>query len=110
MTDPLTHPKKAGREYVSSNEDELAAGIINELTTQLDRIYKDKIMRRQIHTKMHGCVKAAFVVEQTLPKEYRAGVFTIPKTYHAWVRFSNGHTYPKADKKKDVRGIAIKLM
>jgi hypothetical protein len=110
MIDPLIVLKKPGAEYVSASEDRIAAGMINELTAQLDRLYADRPMRRQIHTKMHGCVKAQFVVEQELPDHLRIGVFSIPRTYNAWVRFSNANTIPKPDKKKDVRGIAIKLM
>ncbi|MBC8047635.1 MAG: hypothetical protein H7Y00_12620, partial [Fimbriimonadaceae bacterium] len=62
------------------------------------------------HTKMHGCVKAEFIVEPDLPANLKVGVFSEAKTYHAWVRFSNASTVPKPDKKKDVRGAAIKLM
>src|SRR5688572_23121249 len=110
MTGQLTHPRKTGAEYVSASEDRIAAGMINELTAQLDRIYVDQPMRRQIHTKMHGCVKAQFVVEQDLPEHLRIGVFAIPRMYNAWVRFSNANTIPKPDRKKDVRGVAIKIM
>ena len=38
------------------------------------------------------------------------GVFSKPKTYPIWVRFSNGGTPPKDDKEGDIRGMAIKLM
>ncbi|HSB93746.1 MAG TPA: SRPBCC family protein [Flavitalea sp.] len=110
MSDQLTATKQIGKEYLSANEDRIAAGMINELKAQVDRMYAGKFMRRQIHPKMHGCVKAAFVIEQGLPDHLRVGVFSLPRTYHAWVRFSNASTDPKPDKKKDVRGIAIKLM
>ena len=110
MSEQLTAPKKIGTEYLSASEDRIAAGMINELTAQLDRLYVDKPMRRQIHTKMHGCVKAQFIIEQDLPEHLRVGVFAIPRTYNAWVRFSNANTIPKPDKKKDVRGVAIKLL
>ena len=63
MSEQLTAPKKIGTEYLSASEDRIAAGMINELTSQLDRLYADKFMLRQIHTKMHGCVKARFIVE-----------------------------------------------
>lgn len=110
MTDPSTLLPRAGQEYVSPSEEQIASEMCNELTAQLDRMYKGQVMRRQIHTKMHGCVKAAFVVEPNLPAHLKEGVFATAKTYHAWVRFSNASTVPKPDKKKDVRGVAIKLM
>jgi hypothetical protein len=106
----LIEEKLIGHEYPSSNEETIIAKMVNELKSQLDRLYRGKKMLRQIHTRMHGCVKAAFTIEPNLPNNLRVGVFSQPKTFHAWVRFSNAATKPKPDKKKDVRGIAIKLM
>jgi hypothetical protein len=110
MPDPSTPKLLPGHEYISGNEDAIAAAMVNELEAQLDRLYADRRVLRQIHTKMHGCVKASFAVESGLPEELRVGVFSQERTYHAWVRFSNANTVPKPDRKKDVRGIAIKLM
>ena len=67
-------------------------------------------MRRDVHLKMHGIVKAEFVVEPNLPPELRVGVFSEPRTYRAWIRFSNASSSVKPDLNGDVRGIAIKLM
>ena len=47
------------------------------------------IMRRDAHPKMHGVVRAEFIVEPGLPEELRVGIFREPKTYRAWIRFSN---------------------
>jgi hypothetical protein len=102
--------KQIGREYISADEDSITAAMVKEMEDQVKRMYEDKKMLRQVHTKMHGCVKAEFIVEPDLPKELKVGVFRESKSYHAWVRFSNGNTQPQADKKKDIRGIAIKLL
>lgn len=103
--------KKLGHEYVTYDEDRIAAQMVNEFEAQVTRMYKDKKMLRQVHTKMHGCVKATFAVEKNLPEEMKVGVFAgEPLEYNAWVRFSNGNTKPQKDKKKDIRGVAIKLM
>jgi hypothetical protein len=102
--------KELGREYVTENEEGIIEEMMNYMTAQVDRLYADKKMLRQIHTKMHGCVKATFNIVPNLPSHLRVGVFKEPKTYSAWVRFSNSQTNPKNDKKKDIRGIAIKLM
>jgi hypothetical protein len=110
MPESPTTQHLPGHEYVAGNEDAIAAAMVNELEAQLDRLYADRRMLRQIHTKMHGCVKAAFTVEPGLPEDLRVGVFAEPVTYHAWVRFSNANTVVQPDGKKDVRGIAIKLM
>ena len=110
MTNETAQIKLPGHEYPGANEDEIAAEMANELIAQLDRLYKDKKMFRQIHTKMHGCVKAVFTVEPDLPENLRVGIFKETKSFHAWVRMSNASTNPKPDRKKDVRGFAIKLM
>lgn len=107
---PIHTNPKLGREYIDANEDAIISEMIGEMKAQMDRLYQGKPMLRQIHTKMHGCVKASFTIESNLPAEYQIGIFKEPKTYHAWVRFSNANTIPRADNKKDIRGIAIKLM
>ena len=109
MSVPTTQ-LQVGREYVDPREEEVVAGMIKEMEVQLNKLYKDKKMLRQIHTKMHGCVKAAFIVEPGLPDELKVGVFAEPRKYNAWVRFSSANTKPRSDKKNDVRGIAIKLL
>lgn len=106
----LDFKKKLGHEYIADDEDRIIEEMVTELQAQMDSMYADKKMLRQIHTKMHGCVKAEFIVDPNLDPTLKVGVFKMPKTYNAWVRFSNANTTPKADKKKDIRGIAIKLM
>ncbi|PZX61160.1 hypothetical protein LV84_00148 [Algoriphagus ratkowskyi] len=111
MANTTVSPKIIGREYVQNDEDQIAFKMIQEFEAQVTRMYKDKKMLRQVHTKMHGCVKASFNVEKHLPEALIVGVFAgEPKNYHAWVRFSNGNTKPEKDKKKDIRGVAIKLL
>ena len=102
--------KEVGHEYVDASEDLIAANMVSEFEAQVVRMYADKKMLRQIHTKMHGCVKAAFIIEDNLPPALKVGVFNKVGQYHAWVRFSNASTKPQPDKKKDIRGIAIKLL
>ena len=70
MSDQLSG-KKIGHEYVTADEDSIASQMVNEFEAQVTRMYKDKKMLRQVHTKMHGCVKATFTVEKDLPKELK---------------------------------------
>lgn len=102
--------KALGREYPSPEEPVIITEMVDELKAQVDRLYEGKEMLRQVHTKMHGVVKASFTVESDLPEDLKVGVFNEPKAYNAWIRFSNASTIPKPDKKKDIRGFAIKLM
>src|SRR5262249_27374040 len=67
--------------------------------------------RRDAHPKAHGCVKAEFHVNDTLPDYLKQGVFVPGKDYKAWIRFSNGDPNPdREDIKGDARGMAIKLV
>ncbi|MEP7317916.1 MAG: catalase family protein [Panacibacter sp.] len=102
--------KQTGHEYIAAEEAAIIAEMIEEMQNQLTALYEKTKMLRQVHTKMHGCVKAAFTVMPDLAPELRTGVFKEPITYPAWIRFSNANTVVQADKKKDIRGIAIKLM
>lgn len=102
--------KELGKEYIEPGEKVIIDEMVVELKAQVDRIYADEEMKRQVHTKMHGCVKAVFTVEEDLPSAYKVGVFKEPKEFDSWVRFSNASTKPKPDSKKDIRGAAIKLM
>ena len=99
-----------GSEYPEPGEEAIIAEMIAEMELQLTHLYKKTKMLRQVHTKMHGCVKASFIVLPDLSPELKVGVFKEAMTYPAWIRFSNANTHMHADKKKDIRGIAIKLM
>ena len=99
-----------GREYPREGEDELVAEMVRQMKDQMEQLYRDTRTLRQVHSKMHGCVKAEFTVMPDLPDELKVGVFKEPKTFPAWIRFSNGNTKIQADKKIDTRGAAIKLM
>jgi catalase len=64
---------------------------------------------RDVHVKSHGCVMADFKVHD-LESKYRWGVFREPKTYKAWIRFSNGQFIFQPDEARDMRGMAVKVM
>ncbi len=77
------------------------------------KIIKDNaggMMRRDAHPKMHGLVRAEFIVEPDLPEELAIGLFSDAKSYPAWVRFSNQDGQINPDIQRDIRGLAIKLM
>lgn len=103
-----------GKEYPEENEMEIAESMVKLLKDEMLRTYppgaNGKRQLRQIHPKMNGCVKAEFIIEKGLPHELRVGLFKEERSYPAWIRFSNGKTHPVPDYKKDIRGLAIKLM
>jgi hypothetical protein len=68
------------------------------------------LARRDAHPKHHGCVRAEFRIDADVPGELRHGVFAEPRTFPAWIRFSNGAPRPQSDQRRDQRGMAIKLL
>ncbi len=101
-----------GQEYVPANE----AQVIQEIERiSLDLLRADyqphtRPAKRDAHAKHHGCVRAEFTVESDLPEYLKVGVFQAPRSFHAWVRLSNGARYTQNDGKGDTRGFAIKLL
>lgn len=106
----ITQQILPGREYPASNEGKIIAEIIKMTRAQLERLYANSRTLRQVHSKMHGCVKGEFIIEKNLPPELQVGIFKEATCFPAWVRYSNGFTYIRHDKKRDTRGVAIKLM
>jgi Dyp-type peroxidase family len=84
--------------------------LILNLREKMKREYAAGNTLRDAHPKMHGCVKARFIVEPDLDPEYRVGLFKPGNTFDAWVRFSNQEGTVSKDSKPDIRGVAIKLL
>lgn len=99
-----------GREYPPADEIGYVTQMISQLKEQLRYLYPEGEVFRQAHPKMHGLVKARFIIEPDLDEKYRKGVFAITREFDAFIRFSNASTHHAPDKKKDVRGMAIKLV
>lgn len=70
----------------------------------------DGFARRDEHPKAHGCVRGSFEVLTDLPADYAVGLFAVPRTYPAWLRFSNANVKAQDDKAGDGRGLGVKLM
>ncbi len=85
--------------------------IENIIELQVSSQFKaDPPARRDAHPKPHGCVAAEFRVLDDLPPRLRQGLFAQPRTFQAWVRFSNSNAKPQSDAIGDGRGMAIKLL
>lgn len=65
---------------------------------------------RALHAKGQLGLEAELEVLPDLPEPARVGLFARPATYRAFVRFSNGAGTRNADRKGDVRGVAIKVI
>ncbi len=106
----MTTVDQLAQESIPPDEAAFTQSIAELLKAKIVENYPTGIMRRDAHPKMHGVVKAELIVEPDLPEELRVGVFREPKTYRAWIRFSNQSNRISADSKPDIRGMAIKLM
>lgn len=92
-----------------ANEDLYRDKLIELLQAKMMRD-TPQFMERDAHPKQHGLVKAVFSVAADLPQNLQHGVFIPGRNYEAWVRFSNQNAPSQSDRKKDIRGAAIKLM
>jgi hypothetical protein len=103
--------KVIAQEYPTPDESEYISKIVEDLKGQMVKLWPNGTkMLRQAETKMHGCLKAQFVVNPDLEEQYKVGVFAEAKTYDTIIRFSNAKTGIVADIKKDQRGMALKLI
>lgn len=65
---------------------------------------------RDAHRKAHGCVQATFTVLDGLPPKLSQGLFAVPRSYPAVIRFSNGSGKSQDDRVGDARGMAVKVL
>jgi len=97
------------QEYPPPGEAEAVQEIVDSLKEVLKVVHPEpERTGRGAHAKQHGLVKANFTVLDLEP-EYRVGIFSEPKTYKAWVRYSS-LSGKDPDVKKGARGLAIKIM
>ena len=83
--------------------------IIRLLKDKMVTDYQHTTFLRDTHPKSNGLVRAEFVVEPDLPEDLRVGLFKEPRTYNAWIRFSNARPQVTPDYDKDFRGLSMKL-
>jgi catalase len=103
-------PPGAQGEVIGPDESRYTAGIIASAQKMIENAQKPgEVHHRDVHAKAHGCVKATVQVGD-VDARFRQGLFGAPKAYQAWIRFSSGNTRPQADKVKDARGFALKVM
>src|SRR5688572_5450246 len=100
----MPKPTQLALESPPPGEAKFAQSIAERIQASVIRINKDGVMRRGAHPKMHGVVKAEFIVEPDLPPELRVGLFAEPRSYRAWIRFSNQSDTMRPDCVPDMRG------
>lgn len=99
-----------GKEHVQPNEHKYIEKIIQAFKHALPEYYPAGKVKRMFHPKMHGLLQASFSIPADLEAQYQQGLFQPGKDYPCWIRFSNAKKKPASDTKKDMRGMAIKLI
>lgn len=99
--DVETVPADEGRQIAETVE------TIQALVQQKLRRHGEKL--RDVHVKSHGCAEATFQILPKLPAELGQGLFAVPASYSASIRFSNASPVAQADGLPDGRGLAIQV-
>lgn len=103
-------PATTWKEIVPEGEDaahRALADLLGEMQTKRDA---NAEKRRALHPKANAGMRAELEILPDLPPEARVAIFAEPRTYKAYARLSNGSFRPQADRKPDVRGIAVKVL
>jgi hypothetical protein len=103
-------PSTDWKEIVAPDEDARFERYGAQLAELQTRNAKGGPKRRALHAKGHGGFVARLEVLPDLPEPARHGLFALPATYEALVRFSNGAGAIQRDRQGDVRGIAVKVL
>lgn len=103
-------PSTEWKELVADGEQAHLEELAQRIRAVQRRAARDGKTRRALHAKQQASVEAEFEVLDSVPEYARVGPFASPRTFQAWVRFSNGDPGHNPDKKPDVRGLAIKLV
>lgn len=103
-------PATDWREDIAADEDTRFEGYAALLRDLQRARAKGGAADRALHAKGQAGVLAELTVRGDLPEHARQGLFAEPKTYRAYVRFSNGAGARQHDAKNDVRGVAIKVV
>ncbi|TDR35816.1 catalase [Tahibacter aquaticus] len=91
-------------------EQEIALSIAAVIEDFVRRRDAEGPLRRDVHPKAHGCLKAKFRINADLPASLHTDIFQPAAVYDAWVRYSNSAPEPADDHRRDARGMAIKLL
>jgi len=81
------------------NEPEITEAIIQSMCEFLRQTYQPGFAQRAGNTKTYGVVRGEFTVLPDLAEDLRVGIFAVPKTYRAWVRFGGPGPFAPPDLK-----------
>lgn len=100
------HPALA-TEVLAADEEAVVVEFIAFLKTVSAKRHPHGVVKRFNQTRHAGCVEAELIVRSDLPDSYRVGLFAVPATYRASVRFASGVS--TSDRDPDIRGMSISV-
>ncbi len=103
-------PSKSWKETIAADEGERFERYATALAELQKKRAGDAKASRALHAKAHAGVRARLEVQGGLPEHARVALFAEPKTFDAYVRFSNGAGTRDGDNKPDLRGLALKVL
>lgn len=103
-------PSQEWKENVVADEDGRFAEFARQLVELQTMNASSGKRGRALHHKTHCGVSARLEILGDLPEHARHGLFAQPRTYDAWVRYSNGASAVQEDDKPDIRGMAVKVL
>ncbi len=92
---------------VSPDEAALIDQFVDFLKDASAKRYPSGTMKRFNQGRQTAFLQADFIVPEDLPEAHRVGIFAVPRTYAAWIRFANAGS--QSDRERDIRGMAIRL-
>src|ERR1039458_3442249 len=79
---------KIAEERLLPDEESFLDSIIAGFEEQMRLLWTPGKFERGGNTKTHGIVRGEFIVHDNLPARLRHGIYSEPRTFSAWVRFS----------------------
>jgi hypothetical protein len=93
---------------VTPDEAATTRAFIQFLEEASARRHPTGVVRRFNQGRHTACVEARFEVRDDLPADLRVGLFAVPRTYAARIRFANATS--SSDRDRDVRGMSIQVL
>lgn len=115
LREQVTPAGGLGQETPQPDEDKHIQRLV-DLTHEIMQVNKraesdpDAPLKRDVHTKSHGCLRGIFEVRPDLPSDFVTGVFQAGARYPVTARTSNGVPGMQADSSPSTRGFAVKLL
>ena len=88
---------KLAEERLQPDEEAHLSDIIATMRNQMRKLWQPGDFQRAGNTKTHGIVRGEVIIREDFPEHMRRGIFALPRTYQAWVRFSGPGPYITSD-------------